>query len=134
MATTCAAPTFPGAEAQTRALQAAAETLSLQLRILHASTERDFDYALYSPGRTARRPPSDRNRSVLQQLTSTARGTGAPPRDAYDLSHARIHYGRQLSWLRQQQYGLVASDRHLSWPNSQGREARGPAGDAAHQI
>jgi putative tryptophan/tyrosine transport system substrate-binding protein len=27
----------------TRALQAAAETLSLQLRILHASTEREFD-------------------------------------------------------------------------------------------
>jgi putative tryptophan/tyrosine transport system substrate-binding protein len=36
-------PTFPGAEAQTLAMQAAASSLSLQLQILNASTERDFD-------------------------------------------------------------------------------------------
>jgi putative ABC transport system substrate-binding protein len=36
-------PTFPGIEAQTRAMQAAANALSLQLQILNASTERDFN-------------------------------------------------------------------------------------------
>jgi putative tryptophan/tyrosine transport system substrate-binding protein len=36
-------PTAPNAETQTRRLQAAAGTLGLQLNVLHASTERDFD-------------------------------------------------------------------------------------------
>jgi putative ABC transport system substrate-binding protein len=36
-------PTSPLAETQLRDVQAAARTLGLQLRVLHASTERDFD-------------------------------------------------------------------------------------------
>jgi putative tryptophan/tyrosine transport system substrate-binding protein len=36
-------PTFPDAEAQIRGLQAAAATLSSQLHVLRASSERDFD-------------------------------------------------------------------------------------------
>jgi putative ABC transport system substrate-binding protein len=36
-------PTNPIAESQSRELQTAARTLGLQLRVLHASTERDFD-------------------------------------------------------------------------------------------
>jgi putative tryptophan/tyrosine transport system substrate-binding protein len=36
-------PTNPNGEAQSRDLQVAARTLGLQMRILHASTERDFD-------------------------------------------------------------------------------------------
>jgi putative ABC transport system substrate-binding protein len=36
-------PTSPNAETQTSGLQAAARTLGLQIHILHASTERDFD-------------------------------------------------------------------------------------------
>jgi putative ABC transport system substrate-binding protein len=38
-------PTYPIAESQSRAVQAAARTLGLQLHILHASTERDFSRA-----------------------------------------------------------------------------------------
>ena len=38
-------PTYPSAENQSRDLQAAARTLGLQLHVLHASTERDFDKA-----------------------------------------------------------------------------------------
>ena len=38
-------PTNPNAETQSRDLQAAARTLGLQLHVLHASTERDFDTA-----------------------------------------------------------------------------------------
>jgi putative tryptophan/tyrosine transport system substrate-binding protein len=36
-------PTFPGSETQSRDLQAAARKLGLQLHVVHASTERDFD-------------------------------------------------------------------------------------------
>jgi putative tryptophan/tyrosine transport system substrate-binding protein len=36
-------PTGPGADIQSRDLRAAARTLGLQLHVLHASTERDFD-------------------------------------------------------------------------------------------
>jgi putative ABC transport system substrate-binding protein len=38
-------PTFPSSEAQSRDLQAAARKLGLDLHILHASTEHDFDPA-----------------------------------------------------------------------------------------
>ena len=38
-------PTYPTAEAQWRDLQAAARTLGLEIRVLYASTERDFDTA-----------------------------------------------------------------------------------------
>jgi len=36
-------PKGPGAEPELRALQAAARTLGVQLHVLHASTERDFE-------------------------------------------------------------------------------------------
>jgi putative ABC transport system substrate-binding protein len=36
-------PTSPGAESQTRDMQAAARTLGLELQVLRASTDRDFD-------------------------------------------------------------------------------------------
>jgi ABC-type uncharacterized transport system substrate-binding protein len=36
-------PTFPGSETQSSDLQAAARNLGLQLHVVHASTERDFD-------------------------------------------------------------------------------------------
>jgi putative ABC transport system substrate-binding protein len=36
-------PTSPAAQAQSRDMQAAARTLGLQLHVLHATTERDFD-------------------------------------------------------------------------------------------
>ena len=38
-------PAYPAAETQSRNMQAAARTLGLQLHVLHASTERDFDTA-----------------------------------------------------------------------------------------
>ena len=38
-------PTYPTAETQSRDLQAAARTLGLEIRVLHASTERELDSA-----------------------------------------------------------------------------------------
>jgi putative tryptophan/tyrosine transport system substrate-binding protein len=47
-------PTNPNAETQSRDMQAAARTLGLQLNVLHATTERDFDavFAAMAPLRT----------------------------------------------------------------------------------
>jgi putative tryptophan/tyrosine transport system substrate-binding protein len=44
-------PTYPSAEKQSTDLQAAARTLGLQLRVLHASSERDFDGIFATLGR-----------------------------------------------------------------------------------
>ena len=44
-------PTSPTAEVQTRNMQAAARNLGLELHVLHASTERDFDTAFASLAR-----------------------------------------------------------------------------------
>src|SRR5262245_19657262 len=41
-------PTFPGSEAQARDLQAAASKLGLELHIVHASTDEDFETAFAS--------------------------------------------------------------------------------------
>jgi putative tryptophan/tyrosine transport system substrate-binding protein len=38
-------PAYPTADSQSRAMQAAAQTLGLDIRVLHASTERDLDRA-----------------------------------------------------------------------------------------
>jgi hypothetical protein len=48
------------AETTSKELQAAAHALGLQLHVLHASTERDFDYGLCKLGPTASRRACDR--------------------------------------------------------------------------
>ena len=75
-------PNLPGAIS--RDLQAAARTFGLQLHVLHASTERDFDtvfatWATHEPVGSSSAP------SILQQPERTACRTGAPPRGADDL-------------------------------------------------
>ena len=57
-----------------------------KLHVLHASTERDFDTVFASLAPTAGRRACDRPRRILHQPARTARRTGAPPRDARDLS------------------------------------------------
>ena len=51
------------AETQSRELQAAARTLGLELRILNASTERDFDTVFATLAQLAGRRARDRARS-----------------------------------------------------------------------
>jgi putative tryptophan/tyrosine transport system substrate-binding protein len=59
-------PTSPGiAEPFTRAMQAAASTLGLQLHVLQASTEQDFDRVFAAFGPIASRRARDRPRCIL---------------------------------------------------------------------
>jgi hypothetical protein len=66
-----------------RDLQVVAGVLGVQLQVLHASAERDFDTAFFGP--TAGRRARDRHRSVFGEPERTARRIGAPPRGAHDL-------------------------------------------------
>ena len=88
-----------------RASQAAAATLGLQLHILHASTERDFDAVFATLAQAAGRRARDRHRSILQQPQRAARRAGAPPRGARDLRVSRVRRGRRPDELRRQHYG-----------------------------
>jgi putative ABC transport system substrate-binding protein len=54
-------PSNPNAEAQSRELQAAARTLGLQLHVMNASAERDFDTIFASPAPTASRRAGGRH-------------------------------------------------------------------------
>jgi putative ABC transport system substrate-binding protein len=67
-------------------LQAAARTFGLQLHVLHASTERDFDTVFATLVQMhARCRACDRLRSILHQPERTARGADGPLRRAHDL-------------------------------------------------
>ena len=59
-------PTNPNAETQSRDLQAAARTLGLQLHVLHASTERDFDTVFATLVQLRARRARDRHRCILR--------------------------------------------------------------------
>ena len=60
-------PTNPSAEALSRDLQAAARALGLQLHVLHASTERDFDTVFATLVQLRAGGARDRHRCILHQ-------------------------------------------------------------------
>ena len=115
-------------------LQAAARSLGLQLHVLNASTERDFDTAF----------------ATLVQLRAGGLVIGPmhfSPAGANSSPHWRFATRcRRSSNIREfaaagglMSYGGSLADayrlsRRLHWPHSQGREARRPAGPAGHQI
>jgi len=123
-------PTTPDTETLVRDLQAAARTLGLQLHVLHASTERDFDTVF----------------ATLVQLRAGALviGTDAfflgrsEQLAALALRHAvpaifQDHEFTAAGGLTQYS-GHIPYSRHLHRPNSQGREAFRPACYAADQV
>ena len=127
-------PTNPtNAETLSRDLQAAARTLGLQLHVLHASTERDFDAVFATLARLRAgalvigSDPFFNSRS--EQLVALA----VAPRDAHDLPISRVRHGRRPDQLWRQLCGRVPSGRRLHRPHSQGREAGRPAGPAVHE-
>ena len=122
-------PTSPVlAETQSRDLQAAARTLGLQLHVLHASTESDFDTVFATLGQLRAGALVIGGEAILHRPERTARRTGLPPRDARDLPVSRVRRGRRPHELRSQSRRRVPSGRRLHRPHSQGREARRPAG------
>ena len=127
-------PTNPSAEALSRDLQPAARALGLQLHILHASTERDFDTVFATllqlrAGGLMIGTDGFFNTQMEQLATRTVRH--AVP--------AIFQYREFTAAGGLMSYGVsntepVSPSRHLYRPDSQGREARRPARPAADQA
>ena len=127
-------PTFPNAETQVRDAQEAARTFGLQMHVLNASNERDFDAAFASLAQLradALLVSSDR---ILKQPSRSNRRAGGAPSGARDLRMARVRGGRRPDELWNQPRRYIPPSRRLHRPNSQGREARRPASAAADQV
>jgi putative tryptophan/tyrosine transport system substrate-binding protein len=126
-------PTSPIAETLSRDTQAAARTLGLQLHVLQASTEREFDTVFAT--------------LVELQVGAVVIGpdvlftNGSDKLAALMLRHAlpAIYSVREFAAaggpdkLRPQYCGDVASRGHLHRPDSQWREAGRFAGPASHE-
>jgi ABC-type uncharacterized transport system substrate-binding protein len=96
-------PTYSSAETQSRAMQAAARTLGLQLHVLRASDERDIDDAfatlaqLRAGAFVISSDPFFNSRA--EQLAALA-----PPRGTHDLPVPRVRRSRRPDELRRQYY------------------------------
>ena len=128
-------PTNPNAETVLRELQAAARALGLQLHVLHANTERDFDTLF----------------ATLVQLRAGALVIGT---DAFFNSRseqlATLALRHAIPTIYQERafvaagglmsYGANVADAYrpaggytLHWPNSQGGETGRPPSAASHK-
>jgi putative ABC transport system substrate-binding protein len=88
----------PNAETNTKDLQAAARTLGLELHVLNASTERDFD-AVFAKLVQLRAGGLVIGADTLFASRIECRA-GAPPRGANDLPEPRLRAGRRSVELR----------------------------------
>jgi putative tryptophan/tyrosine transport system substrate-binding protein len=115
------------AETTSKELQAAAQTLGLQLHVLHASTDRDFDTVfahlveLRAGGLVIGGEPFFNSRS--EQLGALTIRHAVPA-----IYQPPVRRGGRPRKLRRQPYGRVPSSRRLRRQDSQGRETRRPAG------
>ena len=90
------------AKNESLAVQAAARTLGLQLHVLHASTERDFDSVFASLARLRAERARDWERSIFHEPERTACRSDYSPRCALDLSVSRIRLGGWPHQLRRE--------------------------------
>ena len=118
-------PTSPViAEPVSRAVQPAARALGLQVHVLNAITERDFDtvFATFVQLRADALVIAPDAMFISRQRT--ARRIDAPPCGARDHPISRVCRGRRLDELRRQLYGRGPSGRCLHRPDTQGRRSR----------
>ena len=120
------------AETQSREVQSAARTLGLELHVLNASTERDFDAVfanliqLRVGGLVIGADPFFTSRSKQLGELTVRHAVPAIYRTA------RLRRGRRSAELRSGRYGRIPPGRQLYRPGSQGRQARRPTGPAGH--
>jgi putative ABC transport system substrate-binding protein len=126
-------PTNPFLETETKELQAAARSLGVELHVLNASTERDFDGVFAKLVQLQAGGLVSCRRCIIQHLDRTARRAGAPPRGANDLPKSQVCLGRRSAELRNGLYGDIPPSRYLYRPGSQGRQACRPTGPAGHE-
>jgi ABC-type uncharacterized transport system substrate-binding protein len=109
-------------------LQSTARTLGLQLEILSASNESDFDKVFATLAQLRADALVIAPDASVHKPERGIRGTDPPPQGARNHSVSRIRRGRRLDELWGQFYGSGSSARHLHGKGTQGREARRPAG------
>ena len=121
------------AETTVRDVEVAARAMGLQIQVLNASTSREIDAAFAAIGR--KRPDalfvSNETFFIIRrvQIAILAAQHSIPVAFASREAAEPANYE-----LRTQHSGYVASSRRLHRPHPQGREARGPAGDAGDEI
>ena len=94
-------PADPGIfEVTVREAQAAARTLGLELHVLNASTERDFDRSFREANPITGRRARNRRRCIIRQLWRTARRADGSPRRARSFSGSRVRCSRRPDELR----------------------------------
>ncbi|MFZ2082450.1 MAG: ABC transporter substrate-binding protein [Xanthobacteraceae bacterium] len=91
-------PTTPAAETVTSEAQAAARGLGLQLHVLHASSDRDFDAVFATVAQL--RAGALVIGAIFHEPQSTARQADGRSRGAYDLRVPRVRCGRRPHKLR----------------------------------
>ena len=120
------------AETITKEVQAAARNLGLELHVLNASTERDFDAVfakliqLRAGGLVIGVGPFFASRQ--EQLAALTVRHAVP---AISLYREFVAAGGLMSYGAEH-YGRIPPGRHLYRPGSQGRQARRPAGPAGN--
>jgi putative ABC transport system substrate-binding protein len=88
-------PTNPAAEMDTRNAQDAARTLGLQLHVLHASIERDFDTVFATLLRLQAGALMIASDNFFNSRSEQLARTGGPPCGACDLSVSRVRHRRR---------------------------------------
>jgi putative ABC transport system substrate-binding protein len=122
------------AELLSRDLRAAARTLGLELHVLNASTEGDFDSVFADLVRLRAGGLVIATDALFISRSEQGRRAGATPRDADNLSIPRVCHGRRADELRRQCYRLIPSVWRLYGPHPQGRQARRFASRAVDQV
>ena len=126
-------PNSPNSEAERSDVQArrkpSGSNSSFSMSAATATSRRPLQQSS-NAGRCAAR----RFRRVLNSQRGTNRRAGGSPWAAHDICSARGRRGRWPDELRDQHDRCLSPDRHVRRADSQGREARGPAGHAIHQI
>jgi putative tryptophan/tyrosine transport system substrate-binding protein len=125
-------PTNPNAENQSKSTQAAALKRGLQIHVLNASAERDFD-AAFAKLRELRADGLIIGQDVLFNTHSAQLAAPhGPPRDSRDRPVARVRARGRPDQLWRQPGRCLASSRHLRRKDPQGREAFRVAGRTAN--
>ena len=98
------------AETQAREARSAAKTLGVDLHVLNASTERDFDAIFAKPNPITGRRARDRRRTIVQEPKRATRRTDCPSRCTRDRLWARVRCCRRVTELRNRH-----AERRTAW-------------------
>ena len=122
-------PNFPDAKTQARNAQEAARALGRQIYVLNASNERDLERAFATLVQRRIGALLIGNDAFFN--SQRARLVALAARHAIPAIYSFrefVEAGGLMSYAR------VSASRHLHWPDSQGRQARGPARVAANDV